>query len=64
MASSELEKRIAAEKAAIDNAPVVSHGGYMGRCHFCGLVSKDLALVEIVDSVERYKCEVCRGERF
>lgn len=61
MANSELEKQIEQEAQAIANAPPVTSLPPIGRCSWCGRLSHDLALVEVVHGMERYKCHVCRG---
>jgi hypothetical protein len=59
-----LDKQIAAEAAAIENAPAVpvsTMSGMHGRCSFCGRVSLDLQYVETVHGIARYKGECCHG---
>jgi hypothetical protein len=52
---------IAAEAQAIMNAPVVTPGPPLGRCSWCGRLSHDLTLTEVVHGLERFKCHVCTG---
>lgn len=52
---------IAKEKAELDAAPRVTPGPVLGRCHWCGRVSRSLTRVEVVNGVERMKGECCHG---
>jgi hypothetical protein len=63
-----LDKQIADEQAAIDDAPKVPVSEYQkptshlaGRCHWCGQFRTDLELVEVIHAVERYKGGCCRA---
>ena len=48
---------ILVERQAIENAPVVlTTGGMIGRCSWCGQVSQDLRAVDIFHGIERFKC--------
>lgn len=58
---SPLQVQIALEKAEIDNAPRVSLGGNVGICNWCGRVSQNLVLVEVVNGIGRYKGGCCNG---
>jgi len=65
--ASELDAQIAAELAAIQNAPQTpisqlqpSGTGVSGRCGFCGQVRNDLERVEILHDQERYAGGCCR----
>jgi hypothetical protein len=60
----DLEAQIAAEKKAIDEAPVVPiKSGLIGRCSWCGRVSENLVYVDTVHGQERYKGRDCCGGR-
>lgn len=64
----DLEAQVAAEAKQIEKAPKIplaklqpQSSGMAGRCHWCGRISSDLVLVEVIDGSERYKGECCGG---
>ena len=54
---------IAAERAAIEQAPTITPLPAVGRCSFCGRLAASLVPVEVVDGQERFACPLCAGGR-
>lgn len=69
--ATDAELQVEKEAAEIAAAPQIPSAGLLGRCHFCGAVTRNLRFVEhfggvIVDGayvggVDRYKGEDCCG---
>lgn len=65
MATTDLSKQVEAEAREIAEAPTVPSAGLMGRCHFCGALTRELLFVERVgegpDEQERFRGVDCCG---
>ena len=64
-----LDAQIAQEAAEIQNAPKIPVSqlqpmGAGGRCSFCGSLSPNLVLVEVVHGIQRYKGDCCNGTTY
>jgi hypothetical protein len=65
VANPELGERIAREKAELAAAPVVKLGPPVGRCHFCGQLSKQLRVIQPThpSGMVRYKGGCCDAKQ-
>jgi hypothetical protein len=66
----DIESQIQKEAEEIANAPKIPVSqlqphdmGNSGRCSFCGRISGNLVLVEVIHGQERYAGECCRPSR-
>ena len=56
-----MNSQIEAERKVIEQAPPVTPGPNVERCHWCGAPAKALLLIEIVNGEPRYKGTCCNG---
>ena len=58
--ANEMETRIAAEAAQIQNAQLVPvQSGSAGRCSFCGRIAQNLVPIDTFHGLERSRGECC-----